>query len=94
MDILFYICACLTLIMSVVAFGFYAHDKKRAQKGGYRVSEKTLLLLALAFGAPGALTGMYALRHKTLKKKFTLTVPLLFVVEAALLIWLAVKAFL
>lgn len=93
MDKLFYICAGLILVMSIVAFCFYANDKKRARNGAYRISERTLLLLALAFGAPGALIGMYVLRHKTLKKKFTLTVPFLFIIEMTLLIWLAIKAF-
>ena len=63
------------VIMSIIAYVVYAYDKMQAKRGGWRIPEKTLLLLSLCMGAPGALAGMYTLRHKTLKPKFTVTVP-------------------
>ncbi|MBQ3078877.1 MAG: DUF1294 domain-containing protein [Clostridia bacterium] len=78
-------------VMSLCTFIAYAHDKRQAKKGGWRIPEKTLLLLSFLFGAPGAIAAMYLLRHKTLKKKFTLTVPLFLIMQVALLVWLFVK---
>lgn len=71
----------LMLAMSAITFFVYVYDKLQAKRGGFRVSEKTLLLLALAFGAPGALLAMYSVRHKTLKPKFTVSVPAFLVLQ-------------
>ena len=69
-------------IMSVVAFVVYAYDKLQAKTGGWRVPEKTLLLLALLMGAPGALAAMYTIRHKTRKPVFTVLVPGMLLLQA------------
>ena len=44
----------VVLALSLVAFVFYGFDKRRAQKDGRRVPEKTLQLLTLLGGWPGA----------------------------------------
>ncbi|MBQ3168230.1 MAG: DUF1294 domain-containing protein [Clostridia bacterium] len=74
-------------IMSIVTFCVYAADKMKAKAGKWRVKEKTLLLLALLMGAPGALIAMFTLRHKTLKAKFTIPVPVFLVLQAALFVF-------
>jgi len=74
-------------IMSIVTFCVYAADKMKAKAGKWRVKEKTLLLLALLMGAPGALIAMFTLRHKTLKAKFTISVPVFLVLQAALFVF-------
>lgn len=85
MKALFTACLAAEILMSLVSFCFYAYDKRQAKAGGWRVPERTLLLLALAFGAPGALAGMRVMHHKTLKKRFTVTVPALLVLQLVLL---------
>ena len=72
------------VVMSIVAYFVYGYDKMQAKRGGWRIPEKTLLLLSLLMGAPGALAGMYTLRHKTLKPKFTITVPATLVLQIAI----------
>ena len=57
---------------SVVALVTYAVDKRRSERGGWRVSENTLHLLELAGGWPGALLAMKLFRHKTRKLSFLL----------------------
>ncbi len=52
-------------VVSVVAFAFYASDKKKAKAGAWRVPEKVLLGLGFLGGSIGALLGMHMLRHKT-----------------------------
>jgi hypothetical protein len=56
--------------VSVVTFTLYAYDKIRAGAGGRRVPERTLHLLALFGGWPGAFAGQQILRHKTRKLPF------------------------
>ena len=51
--------------MSVAAFYSYGADKRRAQRGEWRIQESTLLALSFFGGACGALLGMKAFRHKT-----------------------------
>ncbi len=55
---------------SLVAFIAYAIDKSAARAGRWRTAEKTLHLLALAGGWPGALLAQQLLRHKTNKPAF------------------------
>ncbi len=64
----------LYLLINLVAMLMYAYDKMMARKGDRRISEKTLLLIAL-LGPFGAMAGMRWFRHKTRKLKFKL-VPL------------------
>lgn len=58
------------LAMSVIAFLIYGWDKSSAKKGRWRTPEKTLHLLSLVGGWPGALAGQRIFRHKTSKKSF------------------------
>jgi uncharacterized membrane protein YsdA (DUF1294 family) len=60
----------MVVLMSPVAFAAYGWDKRRARQEGRRVSEKTLHLLALFGGSPGALAGQKTFRHKTQKVSF------------------------
>lgn len=57
-------------LVSVTAYVAYAIDKKAAIKRRQRVSEKTLHLLSLAGGWPGAWFAQRYLRHKTQKTAF------------------------
>lgn len=53
------------LVMSIIAFCYYAADKGLAKSGSRRVPEKVLLSLGFFGGAAGALIAMKAVRHKT-----------------------------
>ncbi|MBP5998077.1 MAG: DUF1294 domain-containing protein [Azonexus sp.] len=55
---------------SLVAFAAYALDKSAARGGRRRTPEKTLHLLALLGGWPGALVAQNRLRHKSSKTPF------------------------
>ncbi len=54
------------------AFCFCAHaiDKSAAAAGRRRIAEKTLLILGLVGGWPGALLAQQTLRHKSGKSSF------------------------
>ena len=60
----------LILLMSIATFIVYAVDKNAARRNARRVPERTLHLLALFGGWPGALLAQHILRHKSIKQKF------------------------
>ena len=49
----------------LITFLTYGYDKLQAIRGGRRVPERTLLMLALIGGALGGWAGMLIWRHKT-----------------------------
>ncbi|MBQ8565839.1 MAG: DUF1294 domain-containing protein [Bacteroidaceae bacterium] len=71
-----YIVLVILSCINIVAFAMYGIDKYRARKQQHRISEATLLGIALAGGALGAWIAMYTFRHKTRHVKFVLLVPL------------------
>jgi uncharacterized membrane protein YsdA (DUF1294 family) len=58
------------LAVNFIAFVTYAWDKDSARIGERRVSEGTLLFLALIGGSIGAVIAQQWLRHKTRKEPF------------------------
>ena len=78
------------LLVNLVAFVAYGIDKRRAQKGRWRIPESTLLLLAFFGGALGALLGMSVFRHKTKHWKFKILVPLFLALQVGLVLWFIV----
>lgn len=56
--------------VNAVCFAAFVHDKRAARLGEWRVSERTLLLLALAGGTPAAYAARHFVRHKTRKQPF------------------------
>jgi uncharacterized membrane protein YsdA (DUF1294 family) len=73
----------LVAVTSAVSFVAYGFDKSRAGSGGRRVPERTLHLLALAGGWPGALLGQRQFRHKTQKVPFRVVFWITVVVHVA-----------
>lgn len=80
----------LLILLNLTSFALFGLDKWKAIHGRWRISERTLLLSALAAGFAGALAGMYFFHHKTRHKKFAYGVPLIGLLEiAAAAGWLA-----
>jgi uncharacterized membrane protein YsdA (DUF1294 family) len=55
---------------NLAAFLAFALDKRRAENGAWRISERTLLTFAFYGGSLGALLAQQVLRHKTRKEPF------------------------
>jgi len=60
----------LFLILNLITFGVFGIDKLRARLNLTRISEKTLLALAIAGGSVGAVFAQKLFRHKTRKFRY------------------------
>lgn len=58
------------LAVNLLAFTAFAHDKRAAINGGWRVSEDRLLAIAFLGGSIGAKLAQMLLRHKIRKEPF------------------------
>jgi uncharacterized membrane protein YsdA (DUF1294 family) len=70
-------------IINFVSLAVFGIDKLKSKKGGWRVPELRLLLIAF-FGPFGAYVGMLLFRHKTRKIKFLL-VPVFLLIQGFLI---------
>ena len=52
-----------------------AADKRRAQRGKWRIRESTFFVLGALGGALGVYAGMWTFRHKTRSSRFRLGIP-------------------
>lgn len=69
--------------VNAFCFAAFVHDKRQARLGGWRISERTLLLLALAGGSPAAYAARYYVRHKTRKQPFVALLHLIALLQLA-----------
>ncbi|MGM9850032.1 MAG: DUF1294 domain-containing protein [Bacilli bacterium] len=69
------------LIINIITFIIYGIDKYKSIKHKYRISENSLIILAILGGSLGAFFGMIIFHHKTKKKKFIILIPII------LLLW-------
>ena len=76
------------LAINVVTFIMYGIDKYKAKKAKWRISEATLLLLAVLGGSIGAWMGMKVWHHKTMHKKFKYGIPAILFIQIALMAYL------
>ena len=76
------------LAINAVAFIIYGIDKYKAKKAKWRISEATLLLLAILGGSIGAWMGMKVWHHKTMHKKFKYGIPAILLIQIALMVYL------
>ena len=73
------------VIINIVTFVVYGVDKWKAKRGNWRISEATLLMLAVIGGTIGALLGMKVWQHKTMHLKFKYGLPLILLAQIALI---------
>ncbi len=71
------------LAVNIAAFFLYGFDKYKAKRGQWRISEATLLMMAVIGGSIGSWVGMQIWHHKTLHKKFKYGVPFIILMQGA-----------
>jgi uncharacterized membrane protein YsdA (DUF1294 family) len=84
---MFQISSLLVFLVAVnfVSLVFFVVDKLKSKRGGWRIPESRLLLVAF-FGPFGAHAGMLLFRHKTRKVKFLL-VPVFLFIQVYLMVY-------
>ena len=76
------------LAVNIATFFLYGIDKYKARKGRWRISEATLLMMAVIGGSIGAWSGMRLWHHKTMHKKFKYGIPIIIILQVALAVYL------
>ena len=79
------------IAINVVAFFLYGIDKWKAKRSKWRISEATLLGLAVIGGSIGAWLGMKVWHHKTMHKKFKYGIPLILMAQIAIVLLTSCK---
>lgn len=77
--------------INLVTFFVYGIDKYRAKRGAWRIPEKTLFLLPILGGSIGAIAGMKFFHHKTKHWYFRYGLPLILILQLALVVWLKMR---
>ena len=76
------------LAINALSFILFGLDKYKAKKGKWRISEATLLMMAVIGGSIGAWTGMRLWHHKTMHKKFKYGIPIIIILQVSLVVYL------
>ena len=82
---------CYLLAINIATFLLYGIDKYKAKKGRWRISEATLLLMAVIGGSIGAWVGMRIWHHKTMHKMFKYGIPVIIIFQVALAVYLLIN---
>ena len=75
-------------VMNVVTFFLYGIDKLKAKHSKWRISEATLIWMAVFGGSIGALLGIKIWHHKTQHKKFKYGIPLILLAQIVMIGWI------
>lgn len=78
----------LLVTVNLAAFALFGIDKYKARHDLWRIPEKTLFLFALLGGSVGAFLGMKLFRHKTRHRRFSVGLPLIFLLQVLLCLFL------
>ncbi len=80
-------------LLNLSSFVMMGIDKRRAINDKHRVSERMLLLYAAPFAALGAYAGMKIFRHKIRNPKFYIGVPVMLLMQVAIMVWFFVGGY-
>ena len=69
--------------VNLIGFFMMAADKRKAQKSLSRISEKSLFAVSWIGGSLGVYAGIFAFRHKTLHRSFSIGIPFIMAAQFA-----------
>ena len=74
------------VFINIVALIVTVHDKNAAERRRRRVSERMLFFIAVIGGGPVMYLTMLIISHKTRKKRFMLGIPIIVLIECAVIL--------
>lgn len=77
--------------VSLIAVIMTVSDKSRAKKHKRRIAEKTLFGTAVLGGSAAMYLTMIAVRHKTKHKRFMIGLPLIMIVQTAIIALITIR---
>ena len=87
-----YIALIYLAVINVLTFFLYGIDKLKAKHSKWRISEATLIWMAVFGGSIGALIGINIWHHKTQHKKFKYGIPLILLVQVTVIVLLICRS--
>lgn len=82
---------CYLCVINMIGFILMGLDKWKSKHQKWRIAEKTLFLVGVVGGSPGCWLGMYTFRHKTKHWQFVVGMPAIFILQAAVILFLTSK---
>lgn len=79
------------IIISLTAVLLTVYDKYAAKNNKWRIRENTLLAVSMLGGSVAMLITMKKIRHKTKHKKFMTGIPVIIILQLALIIYFCLK---
>ena len=79
------------LLINFVGFFAMGIDKYKAKKNKWRIPEAVLFLFAFLWGSIGTTLGMHVFRHKTRHWYFKFGMPLILILQIALITYLGIQ---
>lgn len=76
------------IIISLISVIVTVVDKLAAKFHKWRIPEKTLFILSILGGSVAMLLTMLLIRHKTRHKRFMIGIPLIIIIQIAILTFL------
>ncbi len=80
-----------TISINITSFLIYGLDKIKAMRKTWRIPELYLTILAFLGGGVGALIGMVTFKHKLSKKRFTIGIPVIIILNFIVTIYIINK---
>lgn len=69
------------ILLNAASFILMGIDKYKSSHNKWRISERTLFVMALLGGSAGVLCGMYFFHHKTRHKSFIYGIPIIILIQ-------------
>lgn len=77
------------IIINIISFTAVFADKQKAKHNKWRISEKTIFLLALSGGGAGVYASMLLFRHKIKKRYFKIGIPFIVILQIIIILYSA-----
>lgn len=74
------------IVVNLTGFAMMGIDKSRARKRAWRIPEAHLMIVALIGGSVGSILGMWIFRHKTRHWYFAYGLPVILILQLAIVV--------